>query len=86
MLFDAWPLTHLFWLVPLLFALHNAEAAPRMADWARAADAQFMPAVSTMQFTVSVGTPDVARRRPHGACRARRATPPSGTGGTAWGW
>jgi hypothetical protein len=54
MLFDAWPLTHLFWLVPLLFALHNAEEAPRMADWARAVDAQFMPAVSTMQFTVSV--------------------------------
>ena len=54
LLLDTWPLTHLFWLVPLLFALHNAEEAPRMAEWARTVEARFMPVVSTMQFTVGV--------------------------------
>jgi len=43
-----------YWPVPLLFALHNAEEAPRMAQWARAVEARFMPRVSTLQFTVAV--------------------------------
>jgi uncharacterized membrane protein (DUF106 family) len=43
-----------YWPVPLLFALHNAEEAPRMAQWARAVEARFMPRVSTLQFTVVV--------------------------------
>jgi len=43
-----------YWPVPLLFALHNAEEAPRMAQWARAVEPRFMPRVSTLQFTVAV--------------------------------
>jgi hypothetical protein len=30
---DAWPISELFWAIPLLFALHNAEEAPQMARW-----------------------------------------------------
>lgn len=50
----AWPLPHLFWLVPLLFALHNAEEAPRMATWVRTTEPAFMPPVTTPQFTIAV--------------------------------
>lgn len=49
-----------YWPVPLLFALHNAEEAPRMAQWARAVEARFMPRVSTLQFTVAVALLTVA--------------------------
>lgn len=45
---DDWPLVCVYWLVPLLFALHNAEEAPRMAQWAQAVEARFMPRVSTL--------------------------------------
>ena len=51
---DAWPLAYVYWLVPLLFGLHNAEETPRMAQWARAVEARFMSRVSTPQFTVAV--------------------------------
>jgi hypothetical protein len=51
---DTWPLTQLFWLVPLLFALHNTEEAPRMATWSREVDVPLLPRVSTFQFTVAV--------------------------------
>lgn len=51
---DAWTAPQLFWLVPLLFALHNAEEAPRMAAWSHNVNARFMPPVSTFQFTVAV--------------------------------
>jgi hypothetical protein len=51
---DTWSLTQLSWLIPLFFALHNAEEAPRMATWSRAVDAPFLPRVSTLQFTVAV--------------------------------
>lgn len=53
-LLDVWSLMQLFWLIPLLFALHNAEEAPRMAAWSREVDAPFLPRVSTFQFTVAV--------------------------------
>jgi len=51
---DAWTLPHLFWLVPLLFALHNAEEAPRMATWVRRVTPRFMPPITAFQFAVAV--------------------------------
>jgi len=52
--FDAWSISELFWGIPLLFALHNAEEVPQMARWSKLVSLRWMPTVSTPQFVVAV--------------------------------
>ncbi len=48
------PLRKLFWLSPLLFALHNLEEAFFMEKWSKTIGASMHEPVTTLQFGIAV--------------------------------
>jgi hypothetical protein len=51
---DDLSLQQLVWLVPVFFAIHNAEEAPLMERWTRQLPPGTVPEVNTLRFTVAV--------------------------------
>lgn len=51
---SGWSFERLLWLVPVLFAIHNAEEAPQMERWTHRLPPGLHPRVTTRQFTLAV--------------------------------
>lgn len=51
---SGWDFQHLLWLVPVLFAVHNAEEAPQMERWMHRLPPGLYRRVTTRQFALAV--------------------------------